>query len=128
MTLFDTGTDIQPVGNDGRIYDIIKGAHGVRQAISIKTIHGITGLSERVVKEAVASLIVGYHARIGAIRYGDAPGYFMIESAADLEAAVKPLKGQIIAMAARLRIISGDAHVREFLGQMLLEGGSNGKA
>lgn len=102
--------------NEMRIYSLLREHHGYRNPLSIKTLKSITGLSERVIKDVVHELIVTHKQRIGALR-GEHPGYFMIETADDLDVAVKPYEGQILAMLRRLRVLQGKTRVREWLGQ-----------
>jgi hypothetical protein len=127
MPLFDTNPDaltaskIHATGTERRIYDILVGAHGHRHAIPIRTIHSVTSLSERVIKDAVYELIVTHRVRIGAVRAGIGHGYFMVESAEDAEIAIQPYKAQILTMLRRLKVLNGKVQVREWLGQMAVE-------
>ncbi len=93
---------------------------GRRSPVSLARVRELTRYSERDVKGIVEALIVKHHLRIGAKR--DEPfGYYIIQDAADLEAAVKPYKSQIISMLRRLRVLDEPHARREFLGQVRLE-------
>lgn len=127
LPLFDAATPADPLAastipvraNERRIYDLIAGHHGHKNPVSIEVLHRITNLSERATKLAVAELIVTHGVLIGASRQ-EPVGYFMIESDEDREVGSGPLRGQIIQMLRRLRVINGKAQVREWLGQTVL--------
>lgn len=88
--------------------------------ISIARLRQLTGFSERQIKGIVEQLVVAHRMRIGA-RREDPAGYFMIETAEDLEAAVKPYRNQILAMWRRLRVLEQPNKLMELLGQLRLE-------
>lgn len=132
MTLFDTpatapaadplaASTIPARAVERRIYDLIAGHRGHANPISIAVLHRITNLSERTIKATVAELIVTHGILIGAGRQ-EPIGYFIIESDDDRAAASVPLKGQIIQMLRRLRVINGKHQVNEWLGQLGLQG------
>jgi hypothetical protein len=93
---------------------------GRANPISIARLHEITGLSDRQIKGIVEQLVVTHKIRIGGRREEPA-GYFVIESAEDLESAVKPYKAQVIAMWRRLRVLEAPQALKELLGQLKLE-------
>ena len=93
---------------------------GRTNPISIARLREITGLSDRQIKGIVEQLVVTHKIRIGGRREEPA-GYFVIESAEDLESAVKPYKAQIIAMWRRLRVLEAPQALKELLGQLKLE-------
>ena len=68
----------------------------------------------------MAELVVAHRVLIGAGRQ-DPVGYFIIESDEDREVATAPLKGQIIQMLRRLRVLNSKHQVREWLGQQVAE-------
>lgn len=88
--------------------------------VSIARLRQLTGFSERQIKGIVEQLVVAHRMRIGA-RREDPAGYFMIETAEDLEAAVKPYRNQILAMWRRLRVLEQPNKLMELLGQLRLE-------
>jgi hypothetical protein len=102
--------------NERSIYDLIATRRGHTDPISIEVIRRVTGLTERSIKGAVAELIVSHKVLIGASRK-EPIGYFMIESEEDRAIASEPLKGQIIQMLRRLRVLNSVHQVREWLGQ-----------
>ena len=125
--LFDQPVDgpfarskFRPTGHETLIASLIWQHRGRARPISITRLQELTGLSERTIKGVVEELVVSHRMRIGA-RREDPSGYFIIEDAADLEAAVKPYKAQVIAMLRRLRALESAEAVREFLGQLALE-------
>lgn len=126
LPLFDPAADelaasrIPPAAKERRIFDLISPHRGHASAIPIRTLHTITGLSERSIKDAVAELIVTHKVLIGASRNAD-PGYFMIDTAHDQEIAVGAYKGQILAMLKRLRVLESPHKLREWLGQQVGE-------
>ena len=119
----DLGASRIPASShERRVYDFIRDHKGYKNPISIRLLHAATGLSERVIKDAVAELVVTHKIMIGALRSsGDSAGYFMIESADDQEVAAKAYKAQIIAMLRRLRVIQSPHKVREWLGQQVTD-------
>jgi hypothetical protein len=129
MTLFDQPGDpmdalaastIPIRAVERRIYDLISGHRGHANPISIDSLHRITGMSERAIKATVAELIVTHRVLIGASRQ-DPIGYFVIETDADRAVASEPLKGQVIQMLRRLRVLNGTHQTREWLGQQVIE-------
>lgn len=78
------------------------------------------GVSERVAKGVIESLIVDHGMKIGASRE-EPHGYYVIESIEDQEAAVGPYRAQILAMLRRLRVLESPGAVREWLGQLQIE-------
>lgn len=127
--LFTTGDPLADSGlpvkvTEQRVYDLIRTHRGHANPISIGSIHVITGLPERSIKGAVAELIVSHRVLIGASRQ-EPIGYFMIESDIDRTIAAEPLKGQIIQMLRRLRVLNNKHQVREWLGQCVAEMGGD---
>jgi hypothetical protein len=125
MTLFDqpdalSASAIPARDTERRIYDLIAGHRGYQNPISLDSLRRITNLTERTIKGVVAELIVTHHILIGAGR-GESIGYFMIESDEDRAVASVPLKGQVIQMLRRLRVINGKHQVNEWLGQLGLQ-------
>lgn len=62
--------------------------------------------SERVVKAAVKELLEDCGVPIGSSRRSGNSGYYLISSCADLEAAERPLKGEVLSLLKRLRTIN----------------------
>jgi len=130
MTLFDqpTAAAADPLAAstipvrapERRIYDLIASHRGHANPIAVDLLHRITGMTERAIKDAVAELIVTHSILIGATRHKPF-GYFIIESDDDRAAATAPLKGQVIQMLRRLRVINGKHQTREWLGQLSLQ-------
>jgi hypothetical protein len=111
----------EPTADERRVAKLIAPHKGAANPVSIAVIAAATGLGERTVKGLVARLIVTHRMRIGGRR--EAPvGYFMIESATDLEVAVRPLRNQVIEMWHRLRVLENKHELARLLGQLSLEG------
>ncbi len=78
--------------------------------------------SDRVVKAAVKELIETHMIPICSSRDGSAGGYFLPASSEDLEAAERPLRGEIISLAKRLRAINPKSSFAQHLaGQLVIE-------
>ncbi len=93
---------------------------GKDNPISIARLRELTGYTERQIKDLVEQLVVTHGMRIGG-RRGEPGGYFVIETAEDQAAAVRPYKLQILAMWKRLRKLEEPHSLRELLGQLKLE-------
>lgn len=113
-------SSVRPNQEETLIGSLIWKHRGRANPISIARLHELTGLSDRQVKGIVEQLVVTHKIRIGGRREEPA-GYFIIESAEDLESAVKPYKAQIIAMWRRLRVLEAPQALKELLGQLKLE-------
>lgn len=80
--------------------------------------------SDRVIKAAVKNLVEERGLPIGSSRCSDAPGYFYAVETADLEAAERPLRGEIISLAKRIRAFNPRSDfARHLAGQQELTGG-----
>lgn len=95
---------------------------GARRAIPIAAIRARTGMSERAVKAAVEGLIVRHGYKVGSSRRPPY-GYYLIETAEELEATCRTQIRQLASEARRVRALMGksDRWLRELLGQMNLE-------
>lgn len=113
-------SQMDPTNEERRVADLIWRHRGRNNPITIAQITEATSLEAREIKAIVAELVVSHKMRIGGRR--EAPvGYFVIEDAADLEAAVKPFKGQILAMWKRLRVLEDPQELAKLRGQLTLE-------
>ncbi|GIU80160.1 MAG: hypothetical protein KatS3mg005_3398 [Bryobacteraceae bacterium] len=111
---------LPPTKEEILVASLIWQRRGQGNPISIARLRQLTGFSERQIKGIVEQLVVAHRMRIGARREEPA-GYFMIETAEDLEAAVKPYRNQILAMWRRLRVLEQTHKLMELLGQLRLE-------
>lgn len=112
-----------PITDDERsVWRVLYCRRGLRQALSIREIGASTALSDRAVKGAVAGLITRHNVAVGSSRRTPC-GYYLLDTAEELEATCRPLERQAIAMFRRIRALRGprDARLRELLGQMELE-------
>jgi hypothetical protein len=116
-----SASQLPPTKEEVLVASLIWQRRGRGNPISIARLRQLTGFSERQIKGLVEQLVVAHRMRIGA-RREDPAGYFMIETAEDLEAAVKPYRNQILAMWRRLRVLEKPQRLRELLGQLRLEG------
>lgn len=115
-----SASQLPPTKEEILVASLIWQRRGRDNPISIARLRQLTGFSERQIKGLVEQLVVAHRMRIGASREEPA-GYFMIETAEDLEAAVKPYRNQILAMWRRLRVLEQPQRLRELLGQLRLE-------
>lgn len=115
-----SASQLPPTKEEVLVASLIWQRRGRGNPISIARLRQLTGLSERQIKGIVEQLVVAHGMRIGARREEPA-GYFMIETAEDLAAAVKPYRNQILAMWRRLRVLEQPQRLRELLGQLRLE-------
>jgi hypothetical protein len=112
------------------VWDEIQCRRGRKRAASIRElrvlIHMIDGreISEREVKAAVNGLIVRHRLRIGSSRQKP-PGYYLIDSADEMEATCRPLERQAVQMFRRVRALrgAGDCRLLELAGQITMEAG-----
>lgn len=96
---------------------------GAEYAVPIRVLSERTGLSAREVKGAVADLILRHNLRIGSSRRPP-EGYYLITTAEELLATVRPLRSQAIQMFRRISALEGRPArriLRELLGQMKME-------
>ncbi len=115
-----SASQLPPTKEEVLVASLIWQRRGRGNPISIARLRQLTGFSERQIKGIVEQLVVAHRMRIGA-RREDPAGYFMIETAEDLEAAVKPYRNQILAMWRRLRVLEQTHKLMELLGQLRLE-------
>jgi|DewCreStandDraft_4_1066084.scaffolds.fasta_scaffold06909_17 hypothetical protein len=115
-----SASQLPPTKEEVLVASLIWQRRGRGNPISIARLRQLTGFSERQIKGIVEQLVVAHRIRIGA-RREDPAGYFMIETAEDLEAAVKPYRNQILAMWRRLRVLEQPHKLMELLGQLRLE-------
>lgn len=113
-------SQIDPTMEEVLIGSVIWKHKGRNNPISIARLREMTKLSERQIKGVVEQLVVSHKLKIGG-RREDPVGYFVIQDAEDLAAAVGPYKAQILAMWRRLRVLEQPGLLREFLGQLSLE-------
>jgi hypothetical protein len=93
---------------------------GAASAIQIKEISAYTKLSDRVVKDAVRSLIVDFKVRIGASR-GKVAGYYLVMTAEEAEQSARALVHEIRELARRVRVLTDGVFISEQNGQMRIE-------
>ncbi|MBI1353250.1 MAG: hypothetical protein GC160_02810 [Acidobacteria bacterium] len=114
-------------GAEGAVGMILRRHRGRMNPVSRRAIEKATGLSERDVKAAIASLAADHDWRIGRLR-GSPGGYFIVETQEDAEAAWTGYERQMVTMARRLRAALPRARRLEFAGQLrvaLLEEGES---
>jgi hypothetical protein len=79
--------------------------------------------SARVIKSAVKELIKRHEVPIGSSRIAGSHGYFLICSDVDMQAAERPLRGELRSLAHRLRVINPKSTFgHELQGQMGMGG------
>jgi len=104
------------------VLDALAGARGADAAVSIAEIQSRTELSYRGVTNAIENMRVKHKLPIGSAR-GANHGYFLIESAADLETTTRPLKNQALSMLRVVHSLEGPRRRRlgEMVGQLAIE-------
>jgi len=115
------GSKVTPTVLERTVGEVIWQHRGRANAIKIRVLAKMFGRDERTIKGIVEQLVVTHRMRIGGVREGDTAGYFVIEDAADLAAAVGPYRSQIFAMFRRLRVLLAPHELRELLGQLVIE-------
>lgn len=113
-------SDAKPSPEELMVGSLIWKHRGRSNPISIARLRELTGYGERQIKGLVEQLVITHRMRIGGSRQEPA-GYFIVQDAADLAAAVEPYKSQILSMLRRLRVLDAPHARREFLGQIRLE-------
>lgn len=103
-------------------------AAGSERALPIKRmqqvwlVRGSTVYSDRCVKAAVKELLEEHEVPVGSSRVTDASGYFLICTDDDRQKAARPLAGEIVSLAKRLRTIDPKSrYARLLMGQQELE-------
>ena len=127
MPLFDgyaehgafADSKVDPTAIERVVAEIIWSHQGRKNPISIATLCASVGKKERDIKGIVEQLVVAHRARIGA-RREDPAGYFVIDDAEDLAAAVGPYRAQIFAMWRRLRVLLSKHELAELHGQLAM--------
>lgn len=111
---------MEPTELERLVGGLIAQHRGRKNAIALRSLMDVTGKDERHVRGVVEQLIVSHRWRIGAALQAPS-GYYMIETAEDLEMAVGTYRSQIFTMLRRLRVLMAPHQVRELLGQMTAE-------
>lgn len=114
-------------GDEHAVLEVLLQGLGAGAALAIDEIRERTGLSYRGVTRAVESLRVNHHLPIGSSRV-EPHGYFIIQTAVDLESTVRPLRNQALSMLRVVVALQGrrKRRLRELLGQLEIELGSDG--
>lgn len=98
---------------------------GRQNAVQIARLRVVTGLSERDIKGAVEGLIMRHGIAVGSSRGSDhAPaGYYLIDTADELEDTCRPLENQALSMLSRVCVLRGRdrRRLREALGQICFD-------
>ena len=114
-------SSIDPTKMERVVAEVIWRRRGRANAVAIATLTKMFSRDERTIKGIVEQLVTTHRMRIGGARNGDVVGYFMIEDAGDLEAAVGPYRSQIFAMWRRLRVLLEPRALREMHGQLVID-------
>ncbi len=93
---------------------------GSSNPLPIGKISEVTGYNARQVKSIVEQLVVKHRLKIGGSRI-DPWGYFIAETAEDLQRACEPFESQVLAMWKRLQVLKNRHELRELLGQLTIE-------
>lgn len=110
------------------VWDELQCRRGLKRAISIAELQHFISIidgqriSAREVKAAVQGLILAHRLRIGSSRQRPA-GYYLIDSAEEMESTCRPLERQAVQMFRRVRALrgAGDHRLLELAGQMTME-------
>jgi hypothetical protein len=101
---------------------------GRARAMQISEMQGVlsrrTGhvYSDRSIKGAVKQLLEVHEVPIGSSRTVGCSGYFLLESDEDLQASERPLKGELLSIARRLKALNPrSTFARQLVGQLQME-------
>lgn len=75
------------------IFSMVKGAT-LEHPVKTKDLKNATGLSERLIRDAINNLRFTYSVPIGSIRHATNAGYYFIRSETDLIACIAPIRAQ----------------------------------
>jgi hypothetical protein len=81
-------------------------AHRRTDPIPLRSLVARVGLSERVVQQIIEELIVTHGVRIGASRELPRAGYYLCVDAADIDAAVRPLRSSAASLLKRIEALT----------------------
>jgi hypothetical protein len=88
----------------------------------IWTRSGIHVWPDRSVKDAVKQLLEVHHVPIGSSRAAGCSGYFLLADIEDMEAAKRPLRGELLSIAKRLRSLDPKCQfARALVGQLSID-------
>jgi hypothetical protein len=77
---------------------------------------------DRTIKGAVKQLLEVHEVPVGSSRAVGCSGYFLLESDEDLQASERPLKGELLSIARRLKALNPrSAFARQLVGQLQIE-------
>ncbi len=100
-----------------RVATLIWSRRGRGSPISINDICRLTNLKTREVKDVVEGLRMDHRMRIGALRTSPG-GYFIVETAEDAEAALRPYRKQVFTMLKVIAVLADKQQRMEFAGQL----------
>lgn len=102
---------------EAAVADVLRPHRGIAHPVARREIERVTGLTDREVKAAIATLARDHGWKIGRLR-GNPGGYFVVETAADAEAAMLGYWRQAVTMVLRAREWMSPEERLEYLGQM----------
>ena len=117
------GSNVPPTAAESAVYDELHIFHrSSKYPLSIARLSMRTGMNDREIKAAVEGLRLRHGVVVGALR-GNPCGYFLAETAADIEIAWKPMFHQTVQMWRVIHAMNGrsERRLHELLGQMQLE-------
>jgi hypothetical protein len=98
------------------IVELLRDHRGADRPITIEGIRVHVPLSERQVKKSVKQLVEVYGLPVGASRHFPA-GYFLVVTAADREAALRPLRAEFYSLLRRIKALGDNRVVEKMLGE-----------
>jgi hypothetical protein len=117
------GSNVPPTAAEWAVFSELAIFHrSSKYPLPLARLCSRTGLSEREAKAAIEGLRKRHAVAVGASR-GKLFGYFLAESAEDLDLALKAFRRQLISEGRTVRVFfrHNDRAFREFWGQMALE-------
>lgn len=105
--------------NELRLLRMLRDRRGAADALALNTIAIQLGMSPRIIKSTVKSLIEDFGLPIGGSRQ-EPFGYFLIVSGEDLEAALRPLVHELQSIARRVKALTGEQRMAEIFNQARL--------
>jgi hypothetical protein len=110
-----------PLTEDQRaLLHVLRWHKGADRAITIAMLDAKLNIDVRGIKDAVRSLVVDFGLPIVGSRR-QPYGYYIAITAEEIAEAIRPLRGEIIQIARRVRALRGNEFLRELLGQIPME-------
>lgn len=104
--------------NEKAVLRAIRGHNGAASAIPIRAIAAGAGLDIRTIKSVVRALRMSFHLPIGSSKHGEAGGYFLMVTEADVALWASDVLAQVRAEISVLKAAAGRKRAIELAGQI----------